>query len=689
MPTSSTTLRRPRPTSAPLFKHSYITFIGHWKGQLCILVVVLIVGLIYFVIREPIQKWRRRRRERLSAWAREGLLAAEKKGKEREKEREKEKERSRVGDRDRNPASAQLHLGSDGEKTVLGQEGASGAGAGTGNASRAGSQGQGQAASTGSTSALATPTSENRKSRRRKSSVLKVDTGLLSASQGSAGMSKTGSGISTASLTSGASGASGVSSRSGTPSLALTSVSEVDTAECAVPARQDNSAVQGETGRKDDEVGEGDAEGGKRSSAQDKGKGRAVPLVHPSSASASTRSAPANEIARPSPIHIHVRQPTVVVDSAEVQNFRRAGAHDDAGFDDAAGAGEGSGEEPSQGKGRKHAESVDSSVAMSLSDSGSHDASFSDREHGDCNASTSHITGCASETVPETKEEKDIGKKRDEGFSIFPDEGWLPPSALAALAAGEKKKKKKGKGTGTAVSVTAANIAHANGLVKNGESSRMATGTSSSGSVSGRSVTSAGTGAGAGSGTGLGESPASRSSILPPLPSFGSPTSIPNPGSASQSGAEVDASTNTKTNATSTPPLMPITSNPTSVSSSAHQHRSRPTGNPFGHAGHSRKASMGKISGISSLEEQIRERDEIIDNLRAEVGRAKAEEMKARGELEMRVSSEDQGMLGLGKGEERSSGRRSSVSLPLSDFSNENYRRPTHMRDGAHWCRLR
>ena len=43
---------------------------------------------------------------------------------------------------------------------------------------------------------------------------------------------------------------------------------------------------------------------------------------------------------------------------------------------------------------------------------------------------------------------------------------------------------------------------------------------------------------------------------------------------------------------------------------------------------------MGFRTG--TVEEQIRERDELIDTLRAEVGLAKAEEAKARSELEER-----------------------------------------------------
>lgn len=646
MPTSTPT-RRPRP-SAPLFKHSYITFIGHWKGQLCILVVVLIVGLIYFIIRDPIEKWRRGRRERSSAKARAGLLAAVKREKEREKERARDK------DRDRSPGTASVSV--DGErdgsdvKVVSGQ---------AGQLNHAVSASSLSTAPTGSHGTV-----ENRKSRRRKSSLLKVDTksqsptpsdaggnasiasaGLLGAAaasrsrsgSGSAGMAKS---LSASSLASAATGASGsIASRSSTPSIGLPPVSE---------AVNDGDAGQSERLRS--QVEDEDAEDGecKRSTAQEKGKGRASPLPPrselPSTGTDELRNSIPNGkrpngsgVPRPSPIHIHVRQPTVVLDANDVQSVVNPDLE-------------------SRQLSRPYADpvgsAVGSSVAMSTTDTTSVRAS-SDGDEGDDHADASAVAlpekasseaGSANDAKDKDKAKE---KKRDEGFSIFPDEGWLPPSALATLTGGEKKKKKKGKcnasggqsGSGSSSvtdSHTAAMVAHANGLVKNGESSRMAT--SSSGSVSGRSVTSAS--------ASTSGSPLSRSQALPPLPSFSS-------SSASSHKYNHDHNAH---GGTGTPPPAATTSAPM-----YQQHHQRNGSLQFGH---SRKASMGKISGTSSLEEQIRERDEIIDNLRAEVGRAKAEEMKARSELEMRGSGKERGGAGKSGAEEES--RRDSVSCAFN-----------------------
>jgi len=52
--------------------------IGSWRGQLIICSVVLVVGAIYFVVREPIKQWRRRQRERLSRALTAELLYGEK-----------------------------------------------------------------------------------------------------------------------------------------------------------------------------------------------------------------------------------------------------------------------------------------------------------------------------------------------------------------------------------------------------------------------------------------------------------------------------------------------------------------------------------------------------------------------------------------------------------------------------------
>ncbi|GMK58722.1 hypothetical protein CspeluHIS016_0601640 [Cutaneotrichosporon spelunceum] len=59
-----------------LNSHTF-TLIASWRGQLLICTVVLVVGAIYFVVREPIRQWRRRQRERISRAFTDELLAAE------------------------------------------------------------------------------------------------------------------------------------------------------------------------------------------------------------------------------------------------------------------------------------------------------------------------------------------------------------------------------------------------------------------------------------------------------------------------------------------------------------------------------------------------------------------------------------------------------------------------------------
>lgn len=67
------------PTSNRLLSTQTFTLIASWKGQLVICTVVLVVGAIYFVVREPIREWRERHRERMSRAFTEELLSMEKK----------------------------------------------------------------------------------------------------------------------------------------------------------------------------------------------------------------------------------------------------------------------------------------------------------------------------------------------------------------------------------------------------------------------------------------------------------------------------------------------------------------------------------------------------------------------------------------------------------------------------------
>ncbi|EKD04436.1 hypothetical protein A1Q2_01212 [Trichosporon asahii var. asahii CBS 8904] len=80
------------PTSNRLLSTQTFTLIASWKGQLVICTVVLVVGAIYFVVREPIREWRERQRERMSRAFTEELLSMEK------------KEDGNVGSGDRNRA---------------------------------------------------------------------------------------------------------------------------------------------------------------------------------------------------------------------------------------------------------------------------------------------------------------------------------------------------------------------------------------------------------------------------------------------------------------------------------------------------------------------------------------------------------------------------------------------------------
>lgn len=83
MSTRRTHARSPRPNARStvashrlLSSHTF-TLIASWRGQLLICTVVLVVGAIYFVVREPIRQWRRRQRERISRAFTDELLAEE------------------------------------------------------------------------------------------------------------------------------------------------------------------------------------------------------------------------------------------------------------------------------------------------------------------------------------------------------------------------------------------------------------------------------------------------------------------------------------------------------------------------------------------------------------------------------------------------------------------------------------
>ncbi|ORX35124.1 hypothetical protein BD324DRAFT_652838 [Kockovaella imperatae] len=65
-----------RPTATPLLPSS-ITLIASWRGQLLICIVSLALGAIYFVVRDPLRHWSRRRKERLSQARMEELMSME------------------------------------------------------------------------------------------------------------------------------------------------------------------------------------------------------------------------------------------------------------------------------------------------------------------------------------------------------------------------------------------------------------------------------------------------------------------------------------------------------------------------------------------------------------------------------------------------------------------------------------
>ena len=64
------------PVASPLLP-STITFIASWKGQLLVCIVSLALGAVYFIIRDPIRAWSRRRKERLSRARAEELMSME------------------------------------------------------------------------------------------------------------------------------------------------------------------------------------------------------------------------------------------------------------------------------------------------------------------------------------------------------------------------------------------------------------------------------------------------------------------------------------------------------------------------------------------------------------------------------------------------------------------------------------
>jgi hypothetical protein len=94
---------RPPPThsmsnSNPLISVSTITYIASWRGQLLICTIVLILGAIYFVIRQPIDDYLRRRREEISRARQQELMALEAEKEVTESptvEKEKTKDRGR------------------------------------------------------------------------------------------------------------------------------------------------------------------------------------------------------------------------------------------------------------------------------------------------------------------------------------------------------------------------------------------------------------------------------------------------------------------------------------------------------------------------------------------------------------------------------------------------------------------
>lgn len=93
----------PFPTSSPLFPASTFTFLASWRGQLLVCTVLLFLGAVYFIVREPISSYRRHRREALSRAVGDELLSMttdEKDDGKNAKEREKDKDRGREKKKD-------------------------------------------------------------------------------------------------------------------------------------------------------------------------------------------------------------------------------------------------------------------------------------------------------------------------------------------------------------------------------------------------------------------------------------------------------------------------------------------------------------------------------------------------------------------------------------------------------------
>lgn len=495
----------PTPQPQPLLSHSTLTFIGHWRGQLLIVSICLFLGFIYFIIQEPIDRWQRSRRERSATKARGALLELENKRIEKE-EREKERE--------------------DATST---QNGSGGLGSGLGSGSAGGinaDRGRGG----------------KRDGKRRKGSLLRVEAG----------------------------GSTGPSSLEGSPAPSTGGLS----------ARGRKSSVVSTGGESTASPKVSDTALPQITStpiSTNKGKGK--------SKAGGQASTPAKSSTTPSPIpptpEIRLKRP-----EEESSPNSTSSIQPDIPNPESTSSTISTGPSTplistpvSTSKAEEIADSAPIPSSPSPSPSACAGPSRLTLPRAPVPGSASSISSGRSEVDDDEEESRgrygsegiEEGRERraSQGFSVFPEDGYLPPNAGGI--SGKKKKRGKGK----------------NGLV-NGNSNN-------------------------------------NQNQIPSTPT--SPTSH----SVSHSRA--------RTASTSQPlSLIPETTSPTSTSHITNNITSPP---PTPHRAHSRKTSLGGRPFGMDLEDLLLERARTIDSLRAEIGVAKAEEAKAREEVERFKRSEE------------------------------------------------
>ena len=107
------------PSSPPLLTASTVTFLASWRGQLLICTVVLVLGAVYLIIRQPVSTYRRHRREALSRTRGDELVSMDV-GEKDETGGEKEKVREKRGSGKRKKGLALKVPTTNGESSATG-----------------------------------------------------------------------------------------------------------------------------------------------------------------------------------------------------------------------------------------------------------------------------------------------------------------------------------------------------------------------------------------------------------------------------------------------------------------------------------------------------------------------------------------------------------------------------------------